>query len=151
MGVKGLNVRDRYATKARDEHAIKLDKVLYILIALVNIKTSKYLSKKKRSLKQSSRLKKNKQILRFFWYRNIRMVRITVIWMSMKYKNFFSFPKVTYAYPQHAVNVPFISSHIKVSRSSLEPNLSTWQFYFPCGLVFFKLFFLTWSWSQFFF
>ena len=74
MGVKGLNVRDRYATKARDEHAIKLDKVLYILIALVNIKTSKYLSKKKRSLKQSSRLKKkiNKQILRFFWYRNIR-------------------------------------------------------------------------------
>ena len=73
MGVKGLNVRDRYAAEARDEHAIKLDKVLYIIIALVNIKTSKYLSKKKRSLKQSSRLKKkNKQILRFFWYRNIR-------------------------------------------------------------------------------
>ena len=67
MGVKGLNVRDRYAAEARDEHAIKLDKVLYIIIALVNIKTSKYLSKKKRSLKQSSRLKKkNKQILRFF-------------------------------------------------------------------------------------
>ena len=61
MGVKGLNVRDRYATKARDEHAIKLDKVLYILIALVNIKTSIYLSKKKRSLKQSSRLKKKKK------------------------------------------------------------------------------------------
>ena len=60
MGVKGLNVRDRYAAEARDEHAIKLDKVLYIIIALVNIKTSKYLSKKKRSLKQSSRLKKKK-------------------------------------------------------------------------------------------
>ena len=74
MGVKGLNVRDRYAAEARDEHVIKLDNVLYIIIALVNIKTSKYLSKKKRSLKQSSRLKKkiNKQILRFFWYRNIR-------------------------------------------------------------------------------
>ena len=67
MGVKGLNVRDRYAAEARDEHVIKLDNVLYIIIALVNIKTSKYLSKKKRSLKQSSRLKKkNKQILRFF-------------------------------------------------------------------------------------
>ena len=61
MGVKGLNVRDRYAAEARDEHAIKLDKVLYIIIALVNIKTSKYLSKKKRSLKQSSRLKKKKK------------------------------------------------------------------------------------------
>ena len=72
MGVKGLNVRDRYAAEARDEHVTKLNNVLYIIIALVNIKTSKYLSKKKRSLKQSSRLKKNKQILRFFWYRNIR-------------------------------------------------------------------------------
>ena len=60
MGVKGLNVRDRYAAEARDEHVIKLDNVLYIIIALVNIKTSKYLSKKKRSLKQSSRLKKKK-------------------------------------------------------------------------------------------
>ena len=31
---------------------------------------------------------------------------------------FFSFQNVTYAYPPHAVNVSFISSHIKVSRSS---------------------------------
>ena len=36
--------------------------------------------------------------------------------------------------PPHAVNVPFISSHIKVSRSLLEPNLLTWQFYFPWRL-----------------
>ena len=74
------------------------------------------------------------------------MVRIRVIWLSVKYQNFFSFQNVTYAYPPHAVNVPFISSHIKVSRSSLEPNLSTWQFYFPC-----RLFFFTWSWIKFFF
>ena len=78
------------------------------------------------------------------------MVRITVIWLSVKYQNFFSFQNVTYAYPPHAVNVPFISSHIKVSRSSLEPNLSTWLFYFPCRL-FFILFFLSWSWIEFFF
>ena len=67
MGVKDLNVRDRYAAEARDEHAIKLDKVLYIIIALGNIKTSKYLSEKKRSLKQSSRLKKkiNKSYVSF--------------------------------------------------------------------------------------
>ena len=31
--------------EARDEHVTKLDNVLYIIIALVNIKTSKYLSK----------------------------------------------------------------------------------------------------------
>ena len=81
------------------------------------------------------------------------MVRITVIWLSVKYQNFFSFQDVTYAYPPHAVNVPFISSHIKVSRSSLEPNLSTWQFYFPCRLFlkFFVVVVFTWCWIQFFF
>ena len=76
------------------------------------------------------------------------VIIITVIWLSVKYHNFFSFQNVTS--PPHAVNVPFISSHIKVSRSSLEPNLSTWQFYFPCRL-FFMVFFFTWSWIQFFF
>ena len=78
------------------------------------------------------------------------MVGIRVIWLSVKYQNFFSLQNVTYAYPPHAVNVPFISSHIKVSRSSLEPNLSTWQFYFPCRLLF-CMFFLTWCWISFFF
>ena len=43
--------------------------------------------------------------------------------------------------PPHAVNVPFISSQIKVSRSSLEPNLSTRQFYFPRGVFLFCFFF----------
>ena len=78
------------------------------------------------------------------------MVRITVIWLLLKHQHFFSFQNVTYAYPPYAVNVPFISSHIKVSRSSLEPNLSTWLFYFPCRL-FFYLFFFTWSWIELFF
>ena len=31
-------------------------------------------------------------------------------------------------------------SYDKVSRSSLVPNLSTWQFYFPCRLFFFIFF-----------
>ena len=69
------------------------------------------------------------------------MVRITVIWLSVKYQTFFSFQNVTS--PPQAVNVPFLSSHLKVSRSSLEPNLSTWQFYFPCRF--------TSSWIKFFF
>ena len=38
-------MRDDYAAEARDEHVTKLDNVLYIIIALVNIKTSYYLSK----------------------------------------------------------------------------------------------------------
>ena len=67
------------------------------------------------------------------------MVRITVIWLSVKYQNFFSFQNVTS--PPHAVNVPLISSHIKVLRSSLYPNLSTRQFYFPCRPFFPNCFF----------
>ena len=38
-------MRDRYAGEACDEHVTKLDNVLYIIIALVKVKTSKYLSK----------------------------------------------------------------------------------------------------------
>ena len=38
-------MRDNYAAEARDEHLTKLGIALYIIIALVNIKTSKYLSK----------------------------------------------------------------------------------------------------------
>ena len=71
---------------------------------------------------------------------------MTVIWLSVKYQNFFSFQNVTS--PPHAVNVPLISSHIKVLRSSLYPNLLTWQFYFPCR-PFFPIVFFTWSWIQF--
>ena len=45
MGVKDLNVRDRYAAEARDKHVTKLNNVLYIIVVLVKVKTSKYLSK----------------------------------------------------------------------------------------------------------
>ena len=38
-------MRDDYAAEARDEHVTELDNVLYIIIALVNIKISYYLSK----------------------------------------------------------------------------------------------------------
>ena len=38
-------MRDNYAAEARDEHLTKLSIALFIIIALVNIKTSKYLSK----------------------------------------------------------------------------------------------------------
>ena len=38
-------MRDDYAAEVRDMHVTELDNVLYIIKALVNIKTSKYLSK----------------------------------------------------------------------------------------------------------
>ena len=37
-------MRDDYVAEAHDEHVTKLDSMLYIIRALVNIKTSKYLS-----------------------------------------------------------------------------------------------------------
>ena len=40
-----MNVRDRYAAGVCDEHVTELDNVLYIIIALVKVRTSKYLSK----------------------------------------------------------------------------------------------------------
>ena len=125
---------------------------MYIIIALVNIKTSKYLSKTNEVETMLEIGEKKNTIPTFFLisWNSRYMVRITVVWLSVKYQNFFCFQNVTS--PLHAANVPFISSHIKVSRSSLEPNLSTWQFYFPCGLFFFHYcFFFTWSWIQFFF
>ena len=36
---------DNYAAEARDEHLTKLDNTQHIIIALNNIKSSKYLSK----------------------------------------------------------------------------------------------------------
>ena len=125
---------------------------MYIIIALVHIKTSKYLSKTNELWNRARDWKKKYTIpMLLLISQHSRYIEImTVIWLSVKYQNFFSFPNVTS--PPHAVNVPFRSSHIKVSRSSLEPNLSTWQFYFPCELFFFHyFFFFTWSWIQFFF
>ena len=67
-------MRDDYAAEARDEHVTELDNVLYIIIALVNIKTSKYLSKTNEVWNKARGWKKNTQFLRFFWYLNIRDV-----------------------------------------------------------------------------
>ena len=125
-------MRYNYAAEARDEHLTKLDNALYIIIALVNIKTRKYLSKTNEVRSKARDWKKNTQSLRFFWY---IIVIITVIWLSVKYQNFFCFQNVTS--PPHAVNVPFISSHIKVSRSSLEPNLSICSFSFHVAFFLF--------------
>ena len=72
MGVKDLNVRDRYAAEARDKHVTKLNNVLYIIVVLVKVKTSKYLSKQTKFETKLEVKKKNTQFLRFFWYRNVR-------------------------------------------------------------------------------
>ena len=70
------------------------------------------------------------------------MVRITVIWLSVKYQNFFTFQDVKYAYPPHTVNVPFISSHIKYQGRhknriyqhdsfTFHVGFSLWFFFLP--------------------
>ena len=66
-------MRYNYAAEARDEHLTKLNNVLYIIIALVNIKTRKYISRKQTKFEAKLEIEKKKtQSLRFFWYRNIR-------------------------------------------------------------------------------
>ena len=89
----------------------ELDNVLYIIIALVNIKT-----------KFETKLEVEKKI-------HNPHVSFGIVTFTIYSNNngnipeFFSFQNVTS--PPHAVNVPFISSHIKVSMSSLESNLLT--------------------------
>ena len=74
-GVRGLTVRDDYEAEARDEHVTELDNVLYIIIALVNIKISYYISKTNEVWnKARGWKKKDTQSLCFSWYRNIRDV-----------------------------------------------------------------------------
>ena len=72
MRSRELNVRDSYAGEACDEHVSELDNVLYLIITLVKVKTSKYLSKQTKFETKLEVEKKNTQFLRFFWYRNIR-------------------------------------------------------------------------------
>ena len=78
------------------------------------------------------------------------MVRITVIWLSVKYQNFFTFQDVKYAYPPHTVNVPFISSHIKYQGRHKKRIYQHDSFTFHVGFSLW-FFFFTWSWIQFFF
>ena len=65
-------MRDNCAAEARDEHLTKLSIALYIIIALINIKTSKYLSKTNEVETMLEIGEKKTQSLRFFWYREIR-------------------------------------------------------------------------------
>ena len=59
-------MRDDYAAEARDEHVTKLDNVLYIIIALVDIKTSYYLSKTNEVWNKTRGWKKYTKCLRSF-------------------------------------------------------------------------------------
>ena len=65
-------MRDDYVAEASDEHVTKLDNVLYTIIALVDIKTSYYLSKTNEVWNRTRGWKKYTKCLRFFWYRNTR-------------------------------------------------------------------------------
>ena len=138
-----MTVRDDYAAEARDEHVTELDNVLYIIIALVKVKTSKYLSKTNEVWNKARGWKEKYTIPTFLLIseHSRYMVRITVIWLSVKYQNFFTFQDVKYAYPPYTVNVPFISSHIKYQgrhknriyqhdNFTFHVGFSLWLFFF---------------------
>ena len=80
------------------------------------------------------------------------MVRITVILLSVKHQNFFTFQDVKYAYPPHTVNVPFISSHIKYQGRHKNRIYQHDSFTFHVGFSLWLLFFFfTRNWIQSFF
>ena len=74
------------------------------------------------------------------------MVIITVIWLSVKYQNFFSFQNMTS--PLQSVNVPFISSYkgikvvIRTEFINMTVILSMWAVFLFCFVLFFNCFFL---------
>ena len=123
-------MRDDYAAEARDEHVTKLDNVLYIIIALVNIKTSKYLSKTNEVWNKARGWKKI-------------------------HNPYVSFDIVTFAIYSNN-NCYMVVGEISVFFQCLKRTarckctiLSMWAVF----LLFFFLivFFFTWSWIRFFF
>ena len=130
----------------------ELDKLLYIIIALVEVKTSKYLSKTNEIWNKARG-----------WKKKIHnsYVSFDIVTFAIYGKNngnmvvgeipeFFQFPKrdicISTARCKCTIHI-FTYKGIKVV---IRPNLSTWPFYFPCRL-FFIFFFLTWSWIELFF
>ena len=143
-------MRDDYAAEARDEHVTKLDNVLYIIIALVNIKTSKYLSKtnevwnKARGSKKIHNPYLSFDIIIFAIYSNNRVNMI-----ACEIPEFFQFPKLDIPTARckcaiYIITYLGIKVVIRTEFINMTVILSMWAVLFNC-------FFLTWSWIQFFF
>ena len=62
---------------------------------------------------------------------------------------FFQFPKRDISTARCKCTIYIIT--YKGIKVVIRTKLSTWQFYFPCGLFFSIFFFFTWSWIQLFF
>ena len=126
---------------------------MYIIIALVKVKTSKYLSKTNEIWNKARGWKKNTQFLRFFWYHNISDIwymvygNISDIYVG-EIPEFFQFPKCDICISTARCKCTIYIFTYKSIKVVIRPNLSTWLFYFPCRLFYV---FFTWSWIQFFF
>ena len=125
-----MTVRDDYAAEARDEHVTELDNVLYIIIALFNIKTSKYLSEtnevwnKARGWKKIHNSYVSFDIVTFPIYgkNNGNMVVGEI-------PEFFQFPKRDICTSTARCKCTIYIFTYKGIKVVIRPNLSTWQFY----------------------
>lgn len=139
-------MRDHYAVEARDEYVTELDNVMYIIIVLVKVKTSNYLSKtnEARGWKKIHNPFVSFDIVTFAIYGNIT----TVIWLS-EILQFFRFSKrdISTARCKCTIYI-FTYKGIKVVIRTEFINMTV---LLPMK-VFFKHFsvFFFWSWIQFF-
>ena len=125
-----------------DEHVTELDNALYIIIALVKVKTSKYLSKtnevwnKARGCKKIGNPQVSFDIVTFAIYSNNNGNMVVG-----EIPEFFQFPRRDICISTARCKCTIYIFTYKSIKVVIRPNLSTWLFYFPCRL-FFIFFFL---------
>ena len=135
-------MRYNYAAEARDEHLTKLNNALYIIIALVNIKTRKYISRKQTKFEAKLEIEKKKHnpyvssdIVTFAIYSNNNGNMVVG-----EIPEFFLFPKrdistarckcTIYIFTYKSIKVV-----IRTEFINMTVFLSTWPFFF-CFVLF---------------
>ena len=123
---------------------------MYIIIVLVKVKTSNYLSKKNEIWNKARGWKKihnphvSFDIVTFAIYGNNNNGNMVV----GEIPEFFQFPRRDICISTARWKCTIYIFTYKSIKVVIRPNLSTWLFYFPCRLFYV---FFTWSWIQFFF
>ena len=127
-------MRDHYAVEARDEYVTELDNVMYIIIVLVKVKTSNYLSKKNEIWNKARGWKKihnpyvSFDIVTFAIYGNNNNGNMVV----GEILEFFQFPKRDISTARCKCTI-YIFTY-----KGIKLVIRTWQFCFPCRPFFFS-------------